>query len=421
MSINTPLGDTVDSVLDQMLAGKSAIGVFKGFDTSGIYAKNGGDLSFYDPDAKLGTFEGKVPDHVFSRARRVFKQVARPTKLSILMAIEAYRQAGLFDQGDGAIDPHAVAVICGGHNLNNSYVLEQHRAFQDEPDFIDGLAALSSLDTDHSASVSEVLGTRGMAFTVGGACATGNIALMLGANSIAFEGRTATVVVFPVLVMDELQMQELTFLDAIAYESFADAPERASRPYDKRREGFLPCEAGAVMVLENWEHARARGASIHAELLGALSNSDANHLGNPSQDGQTRVMTDTLARYGVSPEQVDYVSAHATSTQLGDLTELRALKAALGPRMYQIFLNAPKSLMGHPGWSAGGVEGVLAVEQMKRGVFHRSCNIDDMEEEVDVDVCADGNRSAAVDLLMCNSFGMGGINSTALYRRYDGG
>ena len=415
LAINTPLGDTPGGVLDAMLAERSAITRWKGIDTSCVYAKNGGDISSYDTTAKLSSFEGRVPEEVFARARRVFKQVAPNTRLSLLLALDAFADSGLFEH---ALDPFDAGVVCGGHNLNNSYVLAQHDAFREEPDFIDGLAGLSSLDTDYSSAASEILNLRAMAYSLGGACATGNIALQQAGNALLFEGRKVQLVIFPVLVMDVLQLQELTFLDAIAYQSFAETPEKASRPYDVRREGFVPCEAGAAMVLEDREHARARGARIHAELLGAHANSDANHLGNPSSEGQTRVMRDLLEKCGVAAEEIDYVSAHATSTRLGDVTELRSVEAALGRRAHEVFLNAPKSLMGHPGWSAAGVEAALAIEQMNRGEFHRSCNIDELDPEVDLDVCADSSRCAEVEVFMNNSFGMGGINSASLFRKH---
>ncbi len=416
MSINTPLGDTINAVGNNMLAGKSAITWWKGFDTSAIYSKIGGDLSFYDADAKLKSFESKIPEEVFVKTKRVFKQVTSSTKLSILMALDAYLTSGLFQE---TLDPYDVGVICGGHNLTNYHLLEQYEIFKDEPDFIDGLSGLNILDTDYSSSVAEVLNLRGMAYLIGGTCATGNVALQAAMNAISYDDKKIINVVCPMVAFNPLMLQSLTVLDAISYDKFNDTPTQASRPYDINREGFLPCEGGAVLILEELEHAKARGATIYAEILGVNVNSDANHLSNPSREGQVRVIRDLLKKCNIAPQEIDYISAHATSTHLGDVVEIQSIKEVFGVHAYNLLINAPKSLLGHTMWASGAVEAVLAIWQMNKGEFHRSHNIHDMDPQVDLNVCADGNIKRNINILMNNSFGMGGINSASLFQHYD--
>ncbi|MCV6639436.1 beta-ketoacyl-[acyl-carrier-protein] synthase family protein [Candidatus Albibeggiatoa sp. nov. NOAA] len=417
MSINTPLGDTVDEVGHNMLLGKSAITQWKGLDTSEIYSKIGGDLSFYDVDAKLKYFENKIPESVFAKTKHIFKQITRNTKLSILMSLDAYLDAGLFQE---KLDPYETGVICGGHNLTSYYLMEQYDIFREEPDFIDGLSGLNTLDTDYSSSIAEVLNMKGMAYLVGGTCATGNLALQTAMNAISYDDKKVISVACPMVSFNPLMLQSLTVLEAISYDKFNDTPEKASRPYDVDREGFLPCEGGATLILEDLEHAKARGATIYAELLGVSVNSDANHLGNPSKDGQVHVITTALKKANIAPQAVDYLSAHATSTHLGDIVEIQSIKQAFGDHAYQLLINAPKSLLGHTMWAAGAVEAVLAIWQMNKGEFHRSHNIEQLEPQVDLNVCAESNVKQDVNIFVNNSFGMGGINSASVFQRYDG-
>jgi 3-oxoacyl-(acyl-carrier-protein) synthase len=211
----------------------------------------------------------------------------------------------------------------------------------------------------------------------------------------------------------------MALLGAITTQSFNDEPARASRPYDRSREGFVPSHGAACLILEDYEHARARGARIYAEAVGCVALSDGNHLPNPSREGQAATLTRLFEVTGVAREEVDFVSAHATSTPLGDLSELQAIKAAFGDHSRNLKINAPKSMLGHTCWSAPAVETVAALLQMQGGRIHRSINIDDLDPEVDLDVCADGPRDHQIRVFVKNSFGFGGINCCALWRHAD--
>jgi len=212
----------------------------------------------------------------------------------------------------------------------------------------------------------------------------------------------------------------MALLGAISYEHFHDEPQRASRPFDKRREGFVPAHGGAVLVVESLEAARGRGARIHAEVLGSEANADANHLPNPSEEGQARLMRRLLTQTGTAPSQVDYISMHATSTPLGDLTESRSIKNVFGDHCRKLKVNATKSLLGHTCWAAATVETVAAILQMKAGKLHPSINIDEMDPEIDLDVCR-GTEPVETEVrcFMKNAFGFGGINCVSLFRKYE--
>lgn len=416
MSVNTAIGDTLDGFRDALLAGRSAISQWKAFPTDRVYSKVGGDLSHYDVDARLASFDGRIPAETFKRLRNLVKRVPWTTKLTMLLAVDGWLDAGLFDAG---YDPHAQAVVVSGHNLNALYQYDTRRQFEEEPDFIDGMTSLYSLDTDHAGCVSEVLQTRGPIFTMGAACASGNVALRTAIDEIRHHGAETAMVVGAVLEFAPIDVHAMAIMGAITFQSFNDAPAEASRPYDTRREGFVPAHGGATLVLEEYEAARRRGARIYAEALGCAANSDGNHLPQPSEDGQARVMTRVLADAGLSPTDVDYVNAHATSTPLGDLTELRSIKRVFGEHAYKLAINAPKSMLGHCCWSAPTVETVAGLLQMRAGRLHQSINIDELDPAVDLDVCRDGPRDRDVRVMLKNSFGFGGINCVSLWRRHD--
>lgn len=415
MAINTPLGDTLDGFLAKLLAGTSALSNWKTIDVSRCYSKVGADLSQYDIAAKLAQLEGTLPPEVWRRARKLIAKSPWTTKLTILLALDAFLDANL-----GAVDLDQVAAIVAGHNINLNHQYENRLTYADEPDFMDSLLALTGLDTDHAGCISETLGIRGPIYTVGAACASGNTALRCAIDEVRHHGIDAAMVVGAVLDFSPVELHAMALMGAITFTSFNDEPTRACRPYDTRREGFVPAHGGGAIVIETLTSALRRGAKIYAEILGIEANSDGNHLPQPSEEGQARLMTRLLARTGIAPEQIDYISAHATSTPLGDLTELRSIKRVFGAHAKALKINATKSMLGHTCWAAPTVETVAAVLQMRAGKLHPSINIDELDPEVDLDVCRTGAIDWPVKILMKNSFGFGGINCVSLIARYEG-
>ena len=418
MSINTPLADTLSGFIEALLAGRSALSNWKKFDVSHIYSKVGADLSGYDVKKKLASFEGKLPPEMFKRLRKLVSRAPWSTKLSLLLAADAWVDAGLASQ---EVNLDNTGVIVAGHNINSNYSDENRDQFREEPDFVDGWLALHALDTDHAASVSELVGARGPISTMGAACASGNIALRYAIDEIRHHGYERFLIVGAVLDMSPMDLHAMALLGAISYENFHDEPTRASRPFDTHREGFVPAHGGAVLVVEDLEVARARGARVHAEALGSEANADANHLPNPSEDGQTRLMKRLLEHTGVSAEQVDYINMHATSTPLGDLTESKSIRNVFGDHVAKLKVNATKSLLGHTCWAAATVETVASILQMNAGKLHPSINIDEMDPEIGLDVCRGSTAiEHQVNYFMKNSFGFGGINCVSLFKKYEG-
>jgi len=417
MSINTPLGDNLDSFIENLLAGKSALRNWKTLDSSKIYSKVGGDLGDYDINTKIESYKGNIPDAMYARFEKLGKKSPWAVAISLQTAVEAFKDAGYLDQ---IKDGNNIATIVAGHNLNQKYTFENHEAFNEDPDYVDGLFALYGLDTHHVGSVTDILQLHGPAYTVGAACASGNVAMRCAVDEIQLHDVSVAAVVAPVLDYSQLDMQGMAILGAISYKSFNDTPQQASRPYDTRREGFVPTHGAAVLILEELDHAVARGAKIYAEILGVESSSDGNHLPQPSRVGQARLMNRLLKNCGVKATEVDFISAHATSTPLGDLTELRSIKDVFGDHCKTLKINAPKSMLGHTCWSAATVETVAAILQMNRNELHPSINIDNLDPEVDIDVCRNERKKHNIDILLKNSFGFGGLNCISLIKKYKG-
>lgn len=415
MSINTPLGDTLEDFAEALFAGRSAITRWRGLDTSRIYTKIGGDLTGYDISKKLASVAERDGLEAAHRFRLLTKRLRWNVKISGLLALDAVADARL----DSAALGERFAAIVAGHNLSPAYTLAFFRQFVEEPDFIDPFIGLYGLDTVHPGIVSELLGIRGPIYTVGGACASGNVALRSAIDEIRHHEMDAALVLGAVLDFSPAELHSMALMGAVSFRSFNDEPGRASRPFDMRREGFVPAQGGAALVLESLAHARARDARIYAEVLCASASSDANHEAHPSEEGQAALMTRALREAALAPEQIDYVSAHATSTPLGDLTEIRAIKHVFGAHARELKINATKSMLGHTCWAAPTVETVAAVLQMRAGRLHPSINIEELDPEVDLDVCAGRSVECRPRHVLKNSFGFGGINSVSILRAFE--
>jgi 3-oxoacyl-(acyl-carrier-protein) synthase len=417
MAINTPIGDTLDEFINNLMDGKSAVTKWDTLDTSRIYAKVGGDLGKYDVHAKILSYKDRIPEDIYNRLLKLGSKSPLSIAISLLISVEAFLDSGYIKSIE---DGNNIATIIAGHNLNQKYTFENHDVFNEEPEFVEGLFALNGLDTHHVGSVTDILQLHGPAYTVGGACASGNVALRCAVDEIQMHDVKVAAVVAPMLDFSPLDLQGMCIMGAITYKSFNEEPSRASRPYDKDREGFVPSHGSACLIVEDLEHALARGAKIYAEILGVESSSDGCHLPQPSRIGQARLMNRLLKNAGVKPEEVDYINVHATSTPLGDLTELRSIKDVFGEHCKTLQINAPKSLLGHTCWSAATVETVAAILQMNRNELHPSINIDNLDPEVDIDVCRGERKKHNIDIFLKNSFGFGGLNAISLIKKYKG-
>jgi len=415
MGVVTPIGDTIETFWTSLVSGRSGIGRWKRPIDERCYARIGGDLSDFDLAAHLGRQPRYAP-HLVKRCLSLMRASPLVPKLVAAAALQAYHDAGL----PGFRDAGRIGHVMAGHNVNAGYIVQNVLTFhQSDPDYIEPLFGLLCLDTDVLAASSELLSLSGPSFTVGGACASGNMAI-LAALDLLRAGRAGAMLVSGAPIeLEPVALHGWTMLEALSYQSFNDAPERASRPFDALREGFVPSECAGAVVLEPLDGARARGARIHAELLGAATTSDACRLTRPDLDGQVRAIQLALDDARVDAVDVDYINAHATSTRLGDAVEASAITRVLGERARRIPVNATKSMIGHCLSAAGVVEAIATVLQLTHGIVHPTINQEQSDPEIDLDVVPNRARHAAVSLALSNSFGFGGLNSSIVLGRFD--
>lgn len=414
MSILTPLSDTLSGTLEALLSGRAAPTRWRSIDTRRCYSKIGGDLGDYDIEGRVRALEAALPAPVAERLARLSRRAPWSTRMGLLLSASAALDAGL-----EPAELEGTPVILAGHNLAARHVEAGFERFAVDPATLDVGHELYSLDTTQAACIAELLGSRRPTFTVGGACASGNIALLAGSRELRLHGAERALVVGAIPELTAASLHAFALLGALSIASFNDAPERASRPWDAAREGFVPAHGGAALLLERREAALARGARVYAELRGVGVCSDASHLTLPNEDGQSRAISLALRRSNLAPEDIDYVSAHATSTPQGDLVELRAIRRALGSHAEKVHINATKSMIGHTFSAAALVEAVAGILQMNAGTLHGTRNIDALDPGVDLEVCAAGPVTRSVGAFLNNAFGFGGINAVSVLTRGD--
>jgi 3-oxoacyl-(acyl-carrier-protein) synthase len=412
MGIVTTVGDSLDRYFDALVTGRSGIGLWKRGDQR--YAKIGADMSDFDIHHHFDRNAGTYPPDLVQAARRLLRSTPLSGRLTTIAALQAFVDAG-FVSSAGETD--RLAHVLGGHNLNMRYIYENSLVHHAEPDYIDPLYGLMVFDTDVLATISELLSVRGPSFSVGTACASGGAAALAGLDLLRAGRADVVVVTGAALDLDAAVLDGWALMNALSFESFNADPTRASRPFDARREGFVPSEGAGAIVIESVAHARLRGARVYAELLGASCTSDASRLPKPHLEGQVNVMRNALRDAHVDCGDVDYVNAHATSTPLGDASEVGAIKTVFGHHAYEIPVNSTKSIIGHCLTSAGIIEIVATVLQMRHGVVHPTINQEEPDPELDLDFVPNEARDYRMNVAISNSFGFGGLNACVVLGR----
>jgi 3-oxoacyl-(acyl-carrier-protein) synthase len=416
MGVVTVVGDSPATFLDSLVAGRSGITHWKQPRDSRHYSRIGGDLSDFDFAAHLERQGARYPADLVKRGLSLMRAAPLVPRLVAAAALQAFHDAG----PPLDVPPERLGHVLAGHNLNAGYIVENSLTFyQDEPDYIEPLFGLHCLDTDVLSATSELLTLRGPCFTVGGACASGNVALVAAIDILRAGRADAMLVSGAPIELEPVALHGWALLDAISIRSFNDSPERASRPFDALREGFVPGEGAGALILERLSRARRRGARIHGEVLGVSATSDASRLTRPDLRGQVDSIRLALSDARISPDQIGYVSAHATSTPLGDAVEVAAIREALGSRCRSVPVNATKSMIGHCLSAAATIEIIATLLQMRHRVVHPTINQEQPDPELDLDFVPNNAREATFDVALSNSFGFGGINSCVVLGRIE--
>ncbi len=409
----TPLGHDVASTWDALLAGRSGVGAIRNFDASGFPVRIAAEVKGFDPRIAIDN-------------RKLLKFAKSSHAFALAAAGEAMRDAGLRPDPTTATR-WGCAVGTGMMGLEFEDLVEVHRQCAPDGEFhperllLNGAVAnpITFCRSQCATGVALLLqqfGIRGYATSVHTACASSGQALGTGMKLIR-RGRADWVLAggFDSMI-NPVGLSGFCLLGALSPDN--DTPERASRPFDATRNGFVLGEGAAFLILEEWETARRRGARIYAELAG-----DGNSLSSyritdshPSGDGPIQAMQQALVDAGVQPHQVDYINAHGTSTLMNDRSECTAVRAVFGPHAYKISVSSTKSLLGHLIAAAGAVEGALCTLAIHHGLAPVNANLEVSDPECDLDFIRGRPRAQRIRVALSNSFGFGGSNSCLIFR-----
>ncbi len=399
----TPLGNDVASTWENLVAGRSGAGDITQFDSSDYAVHFACEVKGFDPTEYI--------------ERKQARRMDRFAHLIVAAARQAEADSGLEIATEADRVGAAVATGIGGL-----------RAFQDcydellerGPDRVNPFSIPEIIPNMGAAWVSMQLGTKGPLSSQCTACAASNMAMGDGLDAIRLGRADVMLCGGTEAPITEVGIAGFSAMRALSRRN--DAPEKASRPFDTGRDGFVMGEAGAMVVLEELEHAQARGAKIYAELLGYGLSSDAQHITEPDPSGENpaRAMTMALRDAGVGPDEVDYINAHGTSTPLGDSAETRVIKLALGEENARNTpVSSTKGATGHCLGAAGAVEATFSVLAVHDGVLPPTINYEDPDPECDLDYIPNESREADVRVAVSNSFGFGGHNATIVLRRFE--
>ena len=401
LGLLSPVGNTVAASWEGVLAGRSGIGLISRFDAAAFPARLIGAVKGFEPEQYLPPKEAKRMDPFM--------------QLGVAAGVQAIRDSGL-EIGDG--NRERVGLVFGA-GIGGMQTIEENTAKYLEarpPRRISPLFIPSSIINMISGHLSIMYGIHGPNLSVVTACTTSTHAIGIAMRAIQYGD--ADVMVAGGAEMAETPLSVGAFCQAKALSTRNDAPERASRPWDRDRDGFVMAEGAGAMVLEEYEHARARGANIYAELVGFGMSGDAYHITAPPADGDgaRRAMLNALADAGCSPDQVQYVNAHATSTGLGDIAETVAIKRAFGEHAARLAVSSTKSMTGHLLGAAGVAEAIFTVLAIRDQVAPPTINLDQPDEGCDLDYVPHTARAMPIEVAASNSFGFGGTNGTLVFR-----
>jgi 3-oxoacyl-[acyl-carrier-protein] synthase II len=397
----TPLGNDVPTFWSNLLEGRNGAAPITSFDASMLQVQYAAELKDFDPA------------EIFDR------RVARRNDLFTLYALEASRQAivdaELVPQDGG----HNVGVLIGTGIGGLLTLLENYEAFTSGgPRRVSAMMVPRMMPNAAGAAVAMTHGLRGPNFALASACATGSHAIGEAARMIRTSQVDAMVCGGSEAVVTPISIAAFVNMGAM---STNPDPERASRPFDAERDGFVLGEGAGILVIESLKHAQDRGARIYAELVGYGATADAFHITAPDEQGAgaAAAMRMALDEAGIAPSEVDYINAHGTSTQLNDPIETRAIHSVFGAHAKKLAVSSTKSMIGHLMGAAGAVEAVACIKSLETGWVHPTINYENPDPDCDLDYVPNEARQLDPQVVLSNSFGFGGHNGCVLFRRFE--
>ena len=400
LGIVSPVGNTVDSAWNAIKAGQSGIGPIERFDTDGFSVRFGGEVRGFDVEAYLSRKEARKMDPFIH--------------YGIAAAVDALADAGL-EVSEANAERVGVSV---GSGIGGIYSIEEgHKTCLDAgPRRISPFFIPSAIINMVSGNLSILLGAKGPNLATVTACTSATHNIGQSARLIAYGD--ADVMIAGGAEFGTTPTGLGGFAAARALSTRNDDPSAASRPWDQDRDGFVLSDGAGVLILEEYEHAKRRGATIYAELAGFGMSGDAHHMTLPADSGEgaARCMSLALRDAGMNPDQIDYINAHGTSTKAGDRAEVFAVQSSFGEHAGRLAMSSTKSMTGHLLGAAGGVEAVFTLLAMRDGVLPPTINLDKADADLDVDLVANEARERPIRAALSNSFGFGGTNGTIIFR-----
>ncbi|AMQ90709.1 beta-ketoacyl-ACP synthase II [Marinobacter sp. LQ44] len=404
MGMLSPVGNDVQSSWAAIRAGRSGIGLIDRFDATDYGTRIGGAIKDLDIEPYLSSKEARKLDAFIH--------------YGLIAAQQAVDDSGLEQFGD--LDKERVGIAIGsgigGLECIEKNVIQMEKS---GPRKVSPFFVPASVINMISGNAAIRFGYKGPNIAIVTACTTGTHNIGYAARTIAYGD--ADVMLAGGSEMATTRSGVAAFSSARALSTRNDEPEKASRPWDKARDGFVLSDGAGVVVLEELEHARARGATIYGEVIGFGMSDDAHHITAPpaTGEGAGRSMVNAIRDAGLRPEQVDYINAHGTSTQVGDVAEVAAVKTVFGAHAHKLAMSSTKSMTGHLLGAAGAVEAIFSILAVRDGVLPPTINLDEPDEGCDLDLVPHKSREADVRIALSNSFGFGGTNGTLIVSRYE--
>lgn len=395
MGIVSPLGNSVDSFWERLLSGESGVATIQRFDVSKFDVRFGGECREFDPAEHLD--------------RKELKRMDRFTQMAVVASSFAFKDSGL---EVGKIDPTKFGVITGSGIGGLTELEEQHlRLLEKGPSKVSAFTIPKLMVNAASGNISILFGAKGPNTAVATACASATNAMGDAVHAIRRGEADVMITGGAEAALTPLGLSAFASMKALSERN--DEPAKASRPFDRDRDGFVMGEGAGILVFEEYEHAKKRGANIYCEVLGYGMSADANHITQPDECGRggAAAMRFALADAGIAPDQIDYINAHGTGTPLGDVAETVAIKSVFGDHARKLKVSSTKSSIGHLLGASGGVELIATVMAIRNSVISPTINLDHPGEGCDLDYTPRVPQDARVNMAISNSFGFGGHNA----------
>jgi len=399
LGIVSPVGNDIPTAWDNIVNGRSGIGRITRFDPSALTAQIAGEVKGFELAPYISVKEAKQMDTFIH--------------YGVVAGMQAWKDCGL---DINSINAERVGVIVGSGIGGLPRIEETQKEYLERgPRRISPFFVPGSLVNLVSGQLSIGLGLKGPSYAVVSACTTGLHSIGDAARLIEYGDADVMIAGGAESTVSPLGIGGFAAMRALSTRN--DDPETASRPWDMDRDGFVLGEGAGVLVLEEYEHAKKRGARIYGEFAGYGMSSDAHHITSPDRDGPRRGVMNALRNGGINADEVQYVNAHGTSTPLGDVNESEALKLAFGDHAYKLVVNSTKSMTGHLLGAAGGIEAVFTTLAVYNQISPPTINIFNQDPACDLDYCANQARDMKIDVALSNSFGFGGTNGSMVVRR----